>query len=645
MRTVERLYETFKPHNYNVSFDLSQPDHLFSGQVKITGVADGNAVKLHAKGLVLNDVKLNGQPAGFKPESDDVVVISSDNFTGGDVTVELSFAGQITDAMHGIYPCYFDLDGQKQELLATQFESHHAREAFPCIDEPEAKATFDVELVTRADLSVLGNMPIAERQTLDDRRWKTKFETTPVMSSYLLAFVVGDLQSKTAKTKDGVEVTTWSTKAQPADSLDFSLDVAVRSIEFFNDYFGVKYPLPKCDHIALPDFSSGAMENWGLITYREICLLADKNTAIGMRQYIATVIAHETSHQWFGNLVTMRWWDDLWLNESFATLMEYVCVDALFPDWNIWLTFASQEVLMALRRDYLPGVQAVKCEVHHPDEISTLFDSAIVYAKGARLMVMARAYVGDQAFRDGLSDYFRKHQYKNTAGSDLWQALGEASRKDVAAFMTPWLEQSGYPKIKLELDGDQLNISQQQFLIPAQASDKLWPIPLNGRPKSLPALLDGPAASCRVENEVVLVNQQAASHTVVQYDQALLDRLIGKLVDLDIDPVDRLSLLHDTSLLARAGDQTAVQLLDLLLAYRRETDEPVWDIISLAIADLKRLIEGNEPAEAAMKRQVAGLAQPAYQRLGWQAKAGESDNDAKLRPIVAGLLAWADDQS
>jgi aminopeptidase N len=301
---------------------------------------------------------------------------------------------------------------------------------------------------------------------------------------------------------------------------------------------------------------------------------------------------------------------------------------------------------MALRRDYLPGVQAVKTEVHHPDEISTLFDSAIVYAKGARLLVMARAYVGDQAFRAGLSAYFSKYQYQNTVGDDLWQALGQASDKDVAAFMTPWLEQSGYPKIKLEISGDKLTLSQQQFLIPSAKSDKIWPIPLNGRPDSLPDVLDLKSTSCELHDDSsVLINHQAASHAIVQYDQALLESLIKQVGDMSLDPVDRLSLLHDSSLLAKAGNQSATDLLKLTTAYAREEAEPVWDIISLVIADLKRLIEGDESAEAAMKQLVSNLAGPTFERLGWRAKAGESDNDVKLRPIVAGLLAWADDRA
>jgi len=223
-------------------------------------------------------------------------------------------------------------------------------------------------------------MPVVSQKT-ENNRLVTTFETTPVMSSYLLAWVYGDMLSKTAKTKNDVEVTVWATVAQSDAALDFSLDIAVRALEFFEQYYGVPYPLPKCDHVALPDFSSGAMENWGLITYRESVLLVEPGIAgVSSRHLAALVIAHELSHQWFGNLVTMKWWNNLWLNESFANLMEYLGPDALHPEWQIWNDFNSHEAVAALRRDAIDGVQSVQVDVNHPDEISTLFDPAIVYA-------------------------------------------------------------------------------------------------------------------------------------------------------------------------------------------------------------------------------------------------------------------------
>ncbi|MCA9340722.1 MAG: aminopeptidase, partial [Candidatus Saccharibacteria bacterium] len=411
------------------------------------------------------------------------------------------------DQMHGIYPCYFEHDGVKKELIATQFESHYAREAFPCIDEPGAKARFNIQLTTKPDQTVLSNMPIDEQSVVEDKL-VTRFKTTPRMSTYLVAFVVGELHRKTSRTTSGVEVNVWATPAQTAESLDFALDTAVKVIEFYDDYFGTAYPLPKSDHVALPDFTVGAMENWGLITYREIALLADpKIVSVSGRHYIATVIAHELAHQWFGNLVTMAWWNDLWLNESFATLMEYIAVDAIHPEWNIWLDFISNESIAALRRDSIQGVQSVQVDVNHPDEISTLFDGAIVYAKGARLLRMIQYYIGDESFRAGLKHYFGEHAYKNTVGNDLWVQLSDASGKDIAAIMNAWISQSGYPVVSVTRDGDSVTISQQQFFVgPHEPSEKLWPIPLNASIDSAPNLFDTRSATF-ITNEPLHFNQ------------------------------------------------------------------------------------------------------------------------------------------
>jgi len=303
--------------------------------------------------------------------------------------------------------------------------------------------------------------------------------------------VYGEIHNKSTKTAHGTDVNVWATAAQPADSLDYALDVARRSVEFFEDYFGVPYPLPKLDHVACPDFSAGAMENWGLITYRERILLAyPGKTAQSTLEQIALVIAHETSHQWFGNLVTMRWWDNLWLNESFANMMEYQAVDAMFPEWHIWDTFVAMEGLSSMRRDAVYGVQAVQTQVHHPDEISTLFDPSIVYAKGGRLLYMLKNYVGEEAFRKGLKKYFETNAYDNTTGDDLWAALSTASGKDVAAFMNPWITRSGFPIVSVEQHGRDVTLTQEQFMDdPAKANkERVWPVPTfttaSGAPES-----------------------------------------------------------------------------------------------------------------------------------------------------------------
>ena len=646
MHTVTRLTDHFVPDHYELSLDIDRIDRTFQGTVTVNGgLTEGSpAVTLHAKDLTIESALIDGKSATFTAGENDELIITQDNLAAGEHVVVVRFGGAITDAMHGLYPCYYEHAGVKKELLATQFESHHAREVFPCVDEPAAKATFDLTLTTEDSVTILGNMPVKLQDTDEDRRLVTTFETSPRMSTYLLAFVVGELQNKTAKTKDGVEVTVWATPAQPASSLDFPLDIAVRSIEYYNDYFGIAYPLPKSDHIALPDFSSGAMENWGLITYREIALLADpKTTSISSRQYIATVIAHELAHQWFGNLVTMEWWNDLWLNESFATLMEYLAIDALHPEWNIWLDFATNESIAALRRDAIDGVQAVQVGVNHPDEISTLFDGAIVYAKGARLLRMIQHFIGDEAFQQGLKAYFQKHAYKNTIGNDLWDELATASGKDIASIMNTWISQPGYPVLTVSRSEDKMTLTQEQFFVgPHQPSSKLWPIPLASSTENAPELLTE-ISTTFTSNETVLFNVGDTAHFITRYDEQSLRDIIAKIKDNSLDPIGRVQLLDETTMLARGGIISSEQLIHLIDAYKNETSEPVWNIISLALVELRKFVDDNKEAEQKLRALSANIARAQYERLGWQIRDGESEEDTKLRTTILALTLYGED--
>lgn len=644
MQTVSRLIDYFVPDHYELSLDLDREGRSFTGTITVTGslVAAHTAVKLHAKDLTVEAALIDGQVAAFEHGNDDELSITQDDLAAGKHTVVVRYSGTITDTMHGLYPCYYEHAGVQKELLATQFESHHAREVFPCIDEPAAKATFDVTLTTDDDITVLGNMPVSYQDT-DGRKMTTKFKTSPRMSTYLLAFVAGEMHSKSAKTKDGVEVNVWATPAQSPSSLDFALDIAVRSIEYYNDFFGTAYPLPKSDHVALPDFSSGAMENWGLITYREIALLADpKTTSISSRQYIATVIAHELAHQWFGNLVTMNWWNDLWLNESFATLMEYLAVDALHPEWNIWLDFGTNESIMALRRDAIDGVQSVQVDVDHPDQISTLFDGAIVYAKGARLLHMIQHFIGDEAFQNGLKTYFEKYAYKNTIGNDLWDELAAASGKNIADIMNTWISQPGYPVVTIERDGDAVTLSQQQFFVgPHAESTRLWPIPLNSNSTALPELLDDKATTVTT-TESLQLNIGDSAHFITHYDQQSLQDLTRKVSDGSLDTIGRVQLLDEAVMLARGGLLPTSELIPLIQSYKNETAEPVWNIVSMALAELRKFVDDNKVAEQQLRALSADIASEQYERLGWVQTADESEEDTKLRSTILGLTLYGE---
>ena len=463
------------------------------------------------------------------------------------------------------------------------------------------------------------------------------------MSTYLLAFVVGELHKKTAATKDGVEVNVWATPAQPAASLDFALDIATRAIEFYDDYFGTPYPLPKSDHVALPDFTVGAMENWGLITYRETALLADpKLTDINSRHHIALVIAHELAHQWFGNLVTMQWWNDLWLNESFANLMEYIAVDALHPEWNIWLDYVTSESIMALRRDAIDGVQPVQVDVNHPDEIHTLFDGAIVYAKGGRLLRMIQQYIGHDAFRAGLKAYFAEHAYSNTVGDDLWSALEQASGKQIKHIMNTWISQPGYPVVTVTRSGDTVTLSQQQFFVgPHGDSDRVWPLPLGADSDSLPTLMTEREITAPISAPLQL-NRGDSAHFIAHYDDVSRTNLIGRIADGSLDPIGRVQLLDEATLLARGGVLPTAELLPLLKAYEHETLEPVWSIITVGLGELRKFVEDDEAAEQRLRGLSAQMAATEYQRLGWEQQPGESEEDTKLRSTVIGLSLYGE---
>jgi aminopeptidase N len=645
MQTVSRLIEQFIPEHYQISLDIKRTDRTFKGTATINGVspADTGKIMLHSKDLTIESVTIDGKKADFGIGEDDELSITHPDILKGHHVAVIGFSGTITDAMHGLYPCYYEHEGNKKELLATQFESHHAREVLPCIDEPEAKATFDVTLTTEPEVTVLSNMPI-KNQSTENNRLVTSFETTPRMSTYLLAWVIGEMHRKTATTKGGVEVNVWATPAQPAENLDFALDHAVRTIDFFDDYFGVAYPLPKSDHVALPDFSSGAMENWGLITYREIALLASPTSgSISSKQYIALVVAHELSHQWFGNLVTMKWWNNLWLNESFATLMEYIAVDALHPEWDTWLDFSTQETILALRRDAIDGVQPVQTEVKHPDEIGTLFDGAIVYAKGARLLRMLQQYIGHEAFQAGLKAYFASHAYRNTDGDDLWKALSEASGKDIGKFMSTWISQPGYPVVQVTRENNKVRLHQEQFFIGAhETSDKLWPIPLNASTSDLPTILETAETTASYSNPAPLrLNVGDTAHFLTKYDETLFMELVGKVESSP--PLDRLQLLHEQTLLARGGAVTTASLVPLLDAYKNESNEAVWDIIGLAVSELKKFVETDKASEEELHKLAKDLARNQYERLGWTMKQGEEESETKLRAGIIGLMLYGED--
>lgn len=644
MADSTRFYEKFQPVHYDIYLDIDRAAKHFKGITTIKGNAVDTKIALHQKFLNVASVQADGQDVPFS-FSDRQEAIQLELPHSGDVELKVVYDAKLTDTMMGIYPSYYTVAGQKKQLIGTQFETTAARQAFPGIDEPEAKATFSLAIKydEQPGETIIANMP--EDHVENGVHY---FQETVKMSTYLVAFAFGELQSKFAKTKSGVEIGVFSTKAHQPKELDFSLDIAKRAIEFYEDFYQTPYPLPQSYQLALPDFSAGAMENWGLVTYREAYMLLDPdNTTLNQKRLIATVITHELAHQWFGDLVTMKWWDDLWLNESFANMMEYVAVDALEPEWNVWEMFQTSEVPMALQRDATDGVQSVHVAVDDPAEIDTLFDGAIVYAKGARMLVMMRALLGDDAMRRGLKNYFAAHQYGNATGADLWQALGEASGMNVGQIMESWLEHPGYPVVEVKVEDGKLMLSQQQFFIgDGEEKSRLWQIPLNANYNQAPAIFSeqslvlGDYAQLRKQNgRPFRVNVGDNSHVIVKYDETLLNDILDHLDELGA--IDQLQLLQDLRLLAEGRQISYAQIVPLLSRFKDSRSGIVNEMLYHVANSLKNFVQPAAKTERQLQQLFDQLSVKQVQRLGWLSQKDESNDDQLTRPIVLSAALYA----
>lgn len=632
---MERLLDYFTPENYKLSLNINKSTRRVYGTVVITGEPQAKTVKFHAKDLNITSVKdlKSGQKLEYNHELDEMsIILPNSNKTV--VEIEIKYTFYLNTNMQGAYlsSYQYQAEGETEPhteyLVSTQFESHYARECFPCIDEPAAKATFDLKLITPdTDDIVISNMPakserVIEYESVDPnldphsaeitlsakvQKKIVEFETTPRMSTYLLAFCLGRFRKRSKTNKHGVKVTTYCALNQSPSTLDFANDIAADSLDYYDKTFGIKYPLPKLDQVAIPDFEAGAMENWGLVTYRESCLLAEPGESKTTKEYISTVIAHELSHQWFGDLVTMEWWNNLWLNESFANMMEYVCINAIRPRYNIWEYFYTGEVRYSLMRDALPGVQAVQQDVEDPAEIATLFDSAIVYAKGAHLMFMLMRIMGEPNFFKGLKDYFKLHQYQNTTGDDLWAALQPYADFDVKAFMDAWISRPGFPVIT---DGE-----QQRFLLTGATDDTKWPLPK--------------------------VTDDLSGHYIINLSGQEFENALNNFKHLSLE--QRIRLLIDRSLLAKTSLVSSATHLDLLPKFKNTTEYAVWNAVLGIITDLKLFFSPKDADFPVFRKYVFSLIETQLGRLGLEPKDREDDNNSKMRQVLIGLALYAKD--
>ena len=608
---MERFLDYFVPERYDLDLRINAEKTKLDSTAIIYGEAKTSTIKFHFVKSTVKRIAIDDLDWTDYAVKDGVLEIYNVSIVNHAITIK--YIAPIETDMQGAYlSTYTDNEGNPQKIVATQFESHYARECFPCIDEPAAKATFKLSISTPdQEDQVISNMP-AEFTTTQDGIKKVEFTETPRMSTYLVAFAVGKFVSYETTSKHGVKITTYAGIHQKAEDLQFAGDFAADVLDFYDDCFKTPFPLPKMDLLALPDFEAGAMENWGLVTFREIYLLANERSAFDHRQQVAIVIAHELSHMWFGDLVTMAWWNDLWLNESFANMMEVYSTDKIRPELQAWDDFVTNAILPSLQRDCLPGVQPVKVEVNNVEDISNLFDGAIVYGKGSRLMTMLMRTMGEENFFAGLADYFEKHAYGNTTAEDLWQALSPHADFDVSEFMMPWLTQSGYPVINSH-DID----SQQRFLIDNTTDDTKYPI-----------------------REI---RDDLTGHYIINYTEAELNEKIANLDNLSKE--QKIRLLMDRRLLAKTDRAQSVTLLPLLKAFaEHESDPLIWEILSVIVGDIKVFFEPKSDEKHEFMHFVRQCSFKHFQRLGIAEHPNDTEDDKQLRPIIMSMMHYAADE-
>lgn len=624
-----RLPKTVMPKHYGLTLVPDLEKETFRGRVDIdvdvrTATRE---IVLNALDLELVRAEAGGQTAKVKldPRRERATLSFARPLKRGASRITIDFTGRLSQDMRGFYKSTYTLpDGTRRTMATTQFEAASARRAFPCFDEPELKATFDVVLDIPKDRMAISNTSPAGEAIEGDRK-RVSFARTPVMSTYLLAFVVGEFDHLEGRTKDGTPVRVYTTPGR-AHLGRFALETAIRGIDFFNEYYGIPYrrSIDKCDLVAIPDFEAGAMENWGCITFREIVLFVDpEKTSERIKRRVAEVVLHELAHQWFGNLVTMKWWNELWLNESFATFMAYKAADALFPEWKVWEEYQAVITSGGKSLDALRSSHPVEVPVRDPGEVAQIFD-AISYNKGGSLLRMLEATIGADRFRDGIRRYLKRHAYANASTRDLWNALG----KGVSEMMEGWTRQTGFPVVIT----NGKTIRQERFLLDRDpdrpSKDRtLWKIPINGKIFS--------TREMRWDRKGAKLNAGQTGFYLVKYDV-----MPGPM---SLPPADRYGLIEDATFLMRAGYVSIAEFLDLVGQYSSEDNYHVWSQISGGLGMLADIFVGD-PAVPELEAWVRKLLGPIVQRVGWDPQPGEPADRVLLRATVLGAASRFGDE-
>ncbi|KAF2219338.1 peptidase family M1-domain-containing protein [Elsinoe ampelina] len=667
----EVLPSTIKPSNYNLSlYDLELGGAWsYQGTVKIDA-----EIKAETKEIVLNANKLNIHGAEVQTEAGK----TEGSIKTNDVTydekkqratlhfdqaipqahkalITITFQGTNNNDMAGFYRSRYNGD---QHMFSTQFESSDARRAFPCFDEPALKASLEFEIEVPENLTALSNMPEKEiRKSKKPGLKVVVFDKSPIMSTYLFAWALGDfeyIEDFTKRKYNGkhLPVRVYTTKGL-VDQGKLALDAAHKIVDFFSETFAIDYPLPKVDLLAVHEFSHGAMENWGLITYRTTALLFDpEKSSASYRTRVTYVVAHELAHMWFGNLVSPAFWDFLWLNEGFATWVGWYAVDWLHPEWNVWAAFVHEGQQTAFGLDALKNTHAVEVQVLNALEVDQIFD-AISYLKGSSVIRMLANHLTPKVFLAGVSDYLSTHKYGNTVTEDLWKALSERSGQDVNAFMDSWIKKIGFPVLTVVEEPGQISVKQSRFLssggVKPEEDTTTWWIPLgiksgakNGQVQTS-SLTSKQEVLRGIDEEFYKLNANQTGFYRTNLPPQRLTSLSKHLDKLSVE--DKIGLIGDAAALAVSGDATTAGVLSFLEGFDKETNYIVWSEVLSALGNIRSIFADDEAISNGLRTFTLKLISPATEKIGWTFESNEDYLTGQLRALLISSAGLAGHES
>ncbi|KAG5517875.1 hypothetical protein PMAC_000329 [Pneumocystis sp. 'macacae'] len=640
MQTGRKVLPTnVKPKHYSLALNPELVSFTYDGSVEIIVdfLQQSQYITLHSLDTDISSVFIEYCDRRNIDEQTATFFFSDPIPCGTTATLFIKFLGKINDKMHGFYrSSYYDDETKETKWLAcTQMEATDCRRAFPCWDEPALKATFDVQITADVCYTILSNMNIIDESILDNKR-TVLFGRTPLMSTYLLAWVVGELNYIEAFTPGismpKIPVRVYSPFKGLSQQGKFSLELAVKTLEFFSATFDIPYPLPKMDLIAIPDFSSGAMENWGMVIFRVVDLLFDENkSGAAMKQRVAEVVQHELAHQWFGNLVTMDFWDGLWLNEGFATWMSWFSCNSFYPEWNVWQTYVTNSLQNALRFD---GFRS-----SHPIE-------------GSSVIRMLSKYIGEDIFLSGIRKYLKKHSYMNTITKDLWYALSEESGKDIVGFMKYWTEKVGYPVITVTEQENSIKVTQNRFLasgdVKPEDDEIIYWVPLmlkimttdgkiavnthlvlEQRELSIPV--------CDIMKGFYKINADHSGIYRTLYSSEQLKRLsCFPMTNSEFLTVeDRVGLIADTAALSQSGYSRTSEMLSLISKWFNESKFVVWNEMINAVESLEAaFMFENEKIKKSLELFKRKLTFNKVKELGWSFDINDGHIERQLKSLL-----------